>query len=240
MMLETIEDYVQRGISFGIETTLSGRGYARMIPRWQAQGYQVRLYFLRLPDPELAVIRVRNRVAEGGHFVPEETIRRRFDAGLRNFQTIYKDIVDEWALLSGAGTSPVLIERGPTAPADDQTTHKQTFQERLRPYDFDGALAAMRRAALKARRRAVALTGSVPTWRDGKINFDTEVAGGGEGGTPNSQPKLAPASLHSSDESGEALTALQRASVKARRRAIALTGSVATWRDGKIVYETEV
>ncbi len=242
MMLEMIEDYVRRGASFAFETTLSGRGYARMIPRWQAEGYRVRLYFLRLPDPEIAVSRVRNRVIEGGHDIPEETIRRRFDAGWRNFELLYKDLVDEWALLSGAGTSPVLIERGPTAVADDQTTHRQTFQERRRPYDFDGALAAMRRAAVKARQRAIALTGSVPTWRDGETVYDTEVSGGGPP-PPHLDSRLrgndGKEHPHSRDVDG-AEAALRRAAIKARRRAIALTGSVPTWRDGKVVYDTEV
>ena len=49
LMLRMMENYVRRGESFAFETTLNGRGYARMIPKWQAQGYRVRLYFLRLP-----------------------------------------------------------------------------------------------------------------------------------------------------------------------------------------------
>ena len=113
MMLGMIEDYVRREISFAFETTLSGRGYARMIPRWQAEGYVVRLYFLRLPDPEIAVSRVRNRVVEGGHDIPEDTIRRRFDAGWRNFEVIYRDLVDEWGLYDASGSTIVVIEEGP-------------------------------------------------------------------------------------------------------------------------------
>ena len=112
MMLGMIEDYVRREISFAFETTLSGRGYARMIPRWQAQGYDVQLYFLRLPTPELAVARVRNRVIEGGHDIPEDTIRRRFDAGWRNLEVIYRDLVDEWGLFDASGSSPILVEQG--------------------------------------------------------------------------------------------------------------------------------
>ena len=112
MMLEMLEDYVQRGISFAFETTLSGRGYARMIPRWQAQGYHVQLYFLRLPSPEIAVARVRKRVIEGGHNIPEDTIRRRFNSGWRNFQLIYKDLVNEWVLYDGKGHVPLLVEDG--------------------------------------------------------------------------------------------------------------------------------
>ena len=78
MMLEMIEACVFRGESFAFETTLSGRGYARMIPRWQAEGYWVKLYYFLLPSPEFAAERVRQRVAMGGHYVPDDIIRRRF------------------------------------------------------------------------------------------------------------------------------------------------------------------
>ena len=111
MMLTMINDYVRRGESFAFETTLSGRGYARLVPAWQAQGYEILLHFLRLPTPEMAVARVRDRVREGGHFVPEEVVRRRFHAGWRNFQQVYKELVDEWVLYDVTGTAPLLIER---------------------------------------------------------------------------------------------------------------------------------
>ena len=112
LMLGMIDGYVERGESFAFETTLSGRGYARMIPGWQARGYRIRLYFLRLPTPEMALARVRNRVAEGGHDVPEDVVRRRFEAGWRNFQEVYVDLVDEWALYDASGSSPMVIEEG--------------------------------------------------------------------------------------------------------------------------------
>ena len=98
MMLEMIDACVQRGENFAFETTLSGRGYARMIPRWREQGYWVTLIFLRLPSPEAAIERVRQRVAMGGHNIPEDDIRRRFHAGWRNFKDIYRALVDEWEI----------------------------------------------------------------------------------------------------------------------------------------------
>ena len=112
LMLSMIADYVERGDSFAFETTLSGRGYARLIPHWREQGYRVKLFFLRLPTPEAAIARVRRRVAEGGHHVSDETVRRRFHAGLRNFERIYRELVDEWALYDSSGSAPVLLERG--------------------------------------------------------------------------------------------------------------------------------
>ena len=112
LMLALLEEYVAKGESFAFETTLSGRGYARLIRQWQAQGYRVELIFLTLPTPETAIARVRRRVTEGGHAVPEEVIRRRFHAGWRNFQTIYRPLVDEWSIYDNHGERPILIMEG--------------------------------------------------------------------------------------------------------------------------------
>ena len=112
VMLRMMAKYVERGESFAFETTLSGRGYARLIPYWQANGYRVRLSFLRLHSPEIAVARVRNRVREGGHDVPDEVVRRRFHAGWSNFEQIYQHIVDHWALYDSSGGFPRIIEEG--------------------------------------------------------------------------------------------------------------------------------
>ncbi len=71
LMLEEIYNHVLKGESFAFETTLSGRGYVGLIPGWQAGGYIIKLFFLRLASPELAIARVRQRVREGGHNIPE-------------------------------------------------------------------------------------------------------------------------------------------------------------------------
>jgi predicted ABC-type ATPase len=112
IMLEQIHEHVRKGESFAFETTLSGRIYLRLIPTWQAQGYVVKLFFLQLPSPEMAVARVRQRVAAGGHNVPEDVIRRRFDAGLQHFEKRYKPLVDEWVLYDNSGEEPVRLDEG--------------------------------------------------------------------------------------------------------------------------------
>jgi predicted ABC-type ATPase len=112
LMLEEIFDHVCRRDSFAFETTLSGRIYARHIPAWQKKGFKVKLFFLQLASPELAIARVQQRVKAGGHSVPEQTIRRRFTAGRRNFEEIYKQMVDEWALYDNSSRIPMLIEEG--------------------------------------------------------------------------------------------------------------------------------
>lgn len=115
LMLEEIRSCVERGESFALETTLSGIGYLAHIQRWRSQGYHVKLIFLALPDAEVAIARVAERVRQGGHDIPEEVIRRRFDAGLRHFEESYKSAVDAWAKYENMDGTPVLLEWGENA-----------------------------------------------------------------------------------------------------------------------------
>ena len=111
LMLVEIRSHAAKKESFAFETTLSGKGYARMIPRWKDAGYRVKLIYLSLPSVEMAIERVAARVAQGGHHVPEEIVRRRFSAGLHNFHHTYKQLVDIWILYDNSRETPILIER---------------------------------------------------------------------------------------------------------------------------------
>jgi predicted ABC-type ATPase len=110
LMLEEIDECVDTGKSFAFETTLSGLAYLRKIELWQRLGYQVKLWFLSLPNEDIAVSRVARRVAQGGHNIPEAVIRRRFKAGLENFHDRYSKVVDSWALYDNYGIEPKLID----------------------------------------------------------------------------------------------------------------------------------
>ena len=112
VMIEMMKIYVKRGESFSFETTLSGKNYGKLIPEWQKKGYKIKLFYLKLPDSEFAIARVNQRVKEGGHSVPEDVIRRRFKTGWNNFERLYKNLVDEWALYDNAGEQPILIDEG--------------------------------------------------------------------------------------------------------------------------------
>jgi predicted ABC-type ATPase len=107
-----MEKYTARRESFAFETTLSARSYASRIRRWRQAGYAVKLIFLQLTSAELAIARVANRVREGGHSIPEDVIRRRFVAGWRNFEGLYKGLVDEWMVFDNSGRDAVLIDSG--------------------------------------------------------------------------------------------------------------------------------
>jgi predicted ABC-type ATPase len=112
LMLTEIKGYVRRGESFAFETTLSGRHYARMIREWRENGYRIKLIFLRLASEETALDRVRNRVAQGGHNIEPEVIRRRFRKGLDNFNHLYKNLVSAWVEYDNSGEVPTVIDAG--------------------------------------------------------------------------------------------------------------------------------
>ena len=112
VMLGQMAQKVRHGESFAFETTLSGRNYARYIVRWKQAGYYVTLVFLSLPSADVAVARVKARVAQGGHNVPETVVHRRFDAGLRHFETVYRQLVDSWVIYDNSGRAPRLVAAG--------------------------------------------------------------------------------------------------------------------------------
>lgn len=106
LMLERIGTLSQAGVDFGFETTLAGRGWVPLLQRLRERGYRLHLFFLWIPGPELALTRIEQRVRAGGHFIPEEVVRRRFARGLRNLFQIYAPIFDAWLILDNSVTPP--------------------------------------------------------------------------------------------------------------------------------------
>lgn len=109
MLAELERHFIQRQ-SFAFETTLFGRAYAHAIRRWQSAGYKVELIFLKLHDAEEAIARVEQRVLQGGHHIPDEVVRRRFEQGLKNLVQIYQPLVNAWAVYDNSGEAPQLID----------------------------------------------------------------------------------------------------------------------------------
>lgn len=104
IMLARIHTLADEMTNFAFETTLASRTFATWIPKLKKQGYHFHLIFLWLKDAELAVFRVKERVKTGGHSVPEETIRRRYTAGLKNFFSLYRPLADSWQFYDNSNT----------------------------------------------------------------------------------------------------------------------------------------
>jgi len=159
-MLSEIQRRVRKRESFAFETTLSGHVYARMIPEWKTVGYRMRLIFLSLPNPEMAISRVLMRVAQGGHNVSSAVVRRRFAAGLNNFQDVYMDLVDTWEWYDNSANTPKFDFSGKKSMSRQVKKHSREIEDTLR---------ALRRSARRALELGLQMGTPVYVWKNNKI-----------------------------------------------------------------------
>lgn len=112
LMLSRIEELLERDESFSIETTLATKSYINLVRRAQAKGYNVKLLFFWLNSPGLAVQRVAERVAKGGHNIPMDVIRRRYVAGISNLFRLFMREVDYWEIYDNSEYPAVQVATG--------------------------------------------------------------------------------------------------------------------------------
>lgn len=128
LMLKRIDELLQQGASFSIETTLATRSYVNLVRRAHSLGYTVKLIFFWLRSPELAKKRVAERVANGGHSIPQEVIERRYVLGLRNLFNLFMTEVDFWIIFDNSKNPRKKIAsggKGKTTDIDDKELFKR-------------------------------------------------------------------------------------------------------------------
>lgn len=113
LVLELLDRLLIERADVVLETTLATRSHAARIRRWKAAGYRVELVYLRPPSADFSVMRVARRVAQGGHGIPEPTLRRRFALSLDYLETVYKPLVDSWEVYAVSDDAPDLLDWGP-------------------------------------------------------------------------------------------------------------------------------
>lgn len=111
IMLEEIETNLAEKNTFAIESTLATRSYLNLIKKAQLINYQVVLLFFYLPSAEMAKQRVALRVSEGGHNIPSEVVKRRFQSGLENLKK-FIEIVDVWVIYDNSKFPSRIIAKG--------------------------------------------------------------------------------------------------------------------------------
>lgn len=133
LVIEEIRARAKRMESFGFETTLSGRTYARLLDELRARGYQAHLFYLWLPTPEVALLRIRDRVEQGGHDVPERDVRRRFKRSLENLFHLYRKRVESLYFFDNTSQHPQLVfceENGALTVFNSAVYHQITEEAR--------------------------------------------------------------------------------------------------------------
>jgi predicted ABC-type ATPase len=108
-MLERLKFLVKAEADFAFETTLAARNFARFLRDCKSKGYMINLIYFWLASPELAIERVRRRVESGGHNIPEDIIRRRYERGRKNLTDLYLPLCDTWIVYNNSGSEPQLV-----------------------------------------------------------------------------------------------------------------------------------
>jgi len=94
LMLKRIDQLITSGKDFAFETTLATRSYVNTIHKAKENGYFITILYFWLNSPELALERVKQRVYEGGHDIPNNVIHRRYHLGIKNMFTLYIPTAD--------------------------------------------------------------------------------------------------------------------------------------------------
>ncbi len=99
IFFQRLNDYLEMDKSFVVETTLSGTYINKVAKSAKAKGYTISMIYVFIDDVEMSIQRVKNRVLKGGHDVPIEDIRRRFDRSKNNFWESFTELANSWTLL---------------------------------------------------------------------------------------------------------------------------------------------
>jgi len=134
IMLARLRQLACQRASFAFETTLANRLLARWLAGLVKGGYKFHLVFLWLPSADFAVARVADRVRMGGHDVPEDTIRRRYRSGLRNFFRIYQPLATTWRMYDNSQAAPPRLIASGMGAATKRVLNRRTWDRIRRGY----------------------------------------------------------------------------------------------------------
>ncbi len=132
LMLQRIEYLLSQHATFAIETTLATKSYKNLVERAKAAGYHVILLFFWLSSPEMAEMRVAQRVASGGHDIPTDVIHRRYRAGLRNLFEIFVPIVDLWSLYDNNAEVQPIVKNNIIVDKEKLNRIKESCQNKIK------------------------------------------------------------------------------------------------------------
>jgi predicted ABC-type ATPase len=109
IMLKRIREIAKKQESFAFETTMASRSFVHFLSKCKSNGYGIHLIYIWLQSPELSIARVAKRVQAGGHSVPTDVIRKRYNRGFENFFKLYLPMADSWSFYDNSKSTPLLF-----------------------------------------------------------------------------------------------------------------------------------
>lgn len=110
--LRRVSSLIGNGESFAVESTLSGNTYLKVIERAKAHGYMVVIAYVFVDSPEVCIARIAARVRNGGHYIPDEDVRRRYGRSRDNFIKCYAQLADMWSLFYNGEIQMIYVAKG--------------------------------------------------------------------------------------------------------------------------------
>lgn len=109
IMLKRINGLLLEGVDFAFETTLSTKSYVPFVNKAKDLGYNVILLYFWLSAPQIAIDRVAKRVNQGGHYIPNDIVERRYYRGLKNLFDLYMPLCNDWIIINNMDIFPELV-----------------------------------------------------------------------------------------------------------------------------------
>ncbi len=106
ILINAVNEKVHKRESFSFESTLSGRTWATILKEAKSKGYDVTIYFLFLKSVKTNLKRIKQRVKKGGHFVPDQDVKRRYPRCFENFWNLYRPLCADWYIFNNSGHHP--------------------------------------------------------------------------------------------------------------------------------------
>ncbi|MGI4805086.1 MAG: zeta toxin family protein [Janthinobacterium lividum] len=125
IMLDRINELLNQQVDFAIETTLTTLSYRKTIEFAKAKGYRITLLYFWLNDVDLAIERVKIRVSEGGHHIPEDVIIRRYYKGIDNLINVFKNLCDDWIIADNSVKPYTIIATGESSKTIEVRNHEK-------------------------------------------------------------------------------------------------------------------
>jgi predicted ABC-type ATPase len=129
IMLDRLHELAKQRANFAFETTLAARSYAGWLKSLRESGYTVHLFYFWLASADLAVARVAQRVSQGGHDVPESTVRQRYSRSIHNFFHLYRPLVSAWDVYDNTRSGPPELVASGTLGGEAVVTNEPVWNQ---------------------------------------------------------------------------------------------------------------
>ena len=115
IMLNRIKELISEEKTFAFETTLTAKSYIPLLYKAKKKKYRIVLFYFWINSVNLALARIADRVKKGGHDIPKEVVKRRYERSLFNLVNLFIPMSEEWLIFDNSSETMNLVANGNSA-----------------------------------------------------------------------------------------------------------------------------